>query len=133
MLANCNGEKKKVRELKLHLYSLWFEPYKEFESTHTTRSILNECSHTCRGHKRTAGKGHLIDKHENRDKAESRELFMTSHRDLPKERRIRCSMALLRKGKQPKLRPVDKFKLLPISTMDGGIAEETHFFIDELV
>jgi len=79
---------------------------------------------------RQDGKGHLIDKHEKRDKAEPRELFMISHRNLPDEKRIRCSMALLRKGKQPKLKPTDKFKLLPFSDMDGDIAEETHFFID---
>ena len=55
---------------------------------------------------------------------------MVSHRKVPHEDRFRCSMALLRKGKQPKLKPTDKFKLLPISDLDGDIVEETHFFID---
>ena len=72
----------------------------------------------------------MIDRHEYQDKAEPRELYMVTHRPIPKERRIRCSMALLRKGKQPKLKPTDKFKLLPLSAIDGDIAEETHFFID---
>lgn len=119
----------KVREVKLYLTSLKFEPYAEFKGKYTTSSILKEVFSYLRT-QRNEGKGHLIDKHENRDKAESRELFMISHRDIPSKRRIRCSMALLRKGKQPKLKPTDKFKLLPISDIDGDIAEETHFFID---
>lgn len=123
------AKKKKVREVKLHLSSLRFEPYTEFKGKLTTKSILKDVFKYLR-EQREIGQGHLIDKHENRDKVEPRELFMISHRDLPKERRIRCSMALLRKGKQPKLKPTDKFKLLSISDMDGDIAEDTHFFID---
>lgn len=125
----CNGKKKQVREVKLYLSSLKFEPYTEFKGKYTTRTILKDVFNYLRD-QRNKGKGHLIDKHENRDKAESRELFMIGHRKVPGEDRIRCSMALLRKGKQPKLKPTDKFKLLPISDMDGDIAEETHFFID---
>lgn len=122
-------KKSKVRAVHFHLSSLKFEPYVEHKDSLTTTKILKETFEYLRD-QRNKGQGHLIDKHENRDKDESRELFMISHRDLPKERRIRCSMALLRKGKQPKLKPTDKFKLLPLSEMDGDIAEETHFFID---
>ena len=103
---------KNLREVKLHLSSLKFEPYAEFKGKHNTQSILKETFGYLRN-QRKKGQGHLIDKHEHRDKAEPREIFMISHRNLPNERRIRCSMALLRKGKQPKLnRPSDKFKLL---------------------
>lgn len=123
------AKKKKVREVRLLLSSLQFEPYSELKEVHTTKSILKEVFSYLRT-QRNEGKGHLIDRHENRDKAEPRELFMISHRDIPSEGRIRCSMALLRKGKQPKLKPTDKFKLLPLSSMDGDIAEDTHFFID---
>lgn len=118
----------KTREVKLHLSSLRFEPYAEYRGKHNTQSILKETFAYLRNQKKDK-KGHLIDRHEHRDKAEPREIFMISHRNLPNERRIRCSMALLRKGKKPKLKPTDKFKLLPISAM-GDIAEETHFFID---
>lgn len=122
------AKQKKVREVKLHLSSLRFEPYAEFRDNHNTQSILKDTFKYLRTQRKN-GQGHLIDRHEHRDKAEPREIFMISHRNLPNERRIRCSMALLRKGKQPKLKPTDKFKLLPISSM-GDIAEETHFFID---
>ncbi|WP_289045435.1 hypothetical protein [uncultured Olleya sp.] len=123
------AKQKKVREIRLLLSSLRFEPYAELANNHTTKSILKEIFSYLRTQKKN-GKGHLIDRHEKRDKAEPRELFMISHRDIPSEGRIRCSMALLRKGKQPKLKPTDEFKLLPLSSIDGDIAEDTHFFID---
>ncbi len=121
--------KKELRELRLQLYTLRFEPKKEFERTHNTRKILKEVFQYLRKLKQQ-GKGHLIDRHENQDKPEPRELFITTQRPLPKESRIRFSIALLRKGKVPKLKPKDKFKLLPLSELGGDIAEETHFYID---
>lgn len=123
------GKKNKVREVKLLLSYIKFEPYSELKEEHTTKSILREVFSYLRT-QRNNGQGHLVDRYENRDKSEPRELFMISHRDIPKEGRIRCSMALLRKGKQPKLKPTDKFKLLPLSSIGGDIAEDTHFFID---
>ena len=75
------------------------------------------------------GQGYLIDKNRNRKNEGTRELFMTSAVFMHKERRIRCSLALLRSGRVPKIKPVDQFKLVPIKTL-GSIAEETHFFID---
>ena len=122
-------ERKKVREVKLYLNTLKFVPYKEHESTHTTTSILKDVFKYLRS-ERSNGNGLLIDRHAKQDKVEPRELYMVSHRILPKERRIRCSMALLRKGKQPKLKPKSKFKLIPLSSIGGDIVEETHFFID---
>ena len=122
-------KKKKVRELKLYLSTLKLVPYVEFESTETTTTILKQVFEFLR-EKRNEGNGLLIDRHANQDKAEPRELYMVSYRILPKERRIRCSMALIRKGKQPKLKPKKKLKLVPISSLDGDIVEETHFFID---
>ncbi len=123
------AKKKQVREVNLFLSSLKFEPYSEFKGKYNTRSILKDVFTYLRD-KRNNGQGHLIDRHEKRDKSESRELFMVGHRKVPHEDRIRCSMALLRKGKQPKLKPTDRFKLLPLSDLGGDIVEETHFFID---
>lgn len=120
---------KQVREINLYFSSLKFEPYSDLKGKHNTRSILKEVFSYLRD-KRKNGQGHLIDRHEKRSKADSRELFMVSHRKISQEDRFRCSMALLRKGKQPKLKPTDKFKLLPIGDLGGDIVEETHFFID---
>ena len=106
--------KKQTRELKFHLNTLRFVPLKEFEGTHNTQSILKKVFSYLR-EERNKGNGHLIDRHENQDKAEPRELYMVAHRVIPKERRIRCSMAYLRKGKKPKLKPSAKFKLVPLN------------------
>lgn len=106
-----------------------FEPRSEFKSVHNTQSILKAVFEYLR-EERKNGKGHLIDKHKNQDMAEAREIYMVSHRNLHNERRIRCSMAYLRKGKRPKLKPTSKLKLVSLSSIDGDIAEVTHFFID---
>lgn len=121
--------KKQRRELNLHLNTLRFEPYTEVKNVHNTQSILKAVFEYLR-EERQNGRGHLIDKHKNQDKAESREIYMVSHRNLHNERRIRCSMAYLRKGKRPKLKPTNKLKLVPLSSIGGDIAEVTHFFVD---
>ncbi|MDG1824524.1 MAG: hypothetical protein P8H45_06505 [Flavobacteriaceae bacterium] len=114
--------------IRFHFYSLKFTPYKDKEREYSSNTILKDIITYITVQKRD-GKGHLIDRHHNRPQGERRELFMTSAIFMHRERRIRCSMALLRAGKKPKIKPVDKFKLIPISTL-GTPAEETHFFID---
>lgn len=75
-------------------------------------------------------KGYLIDRHESKENSR-RELFINRAVFLPLEKRIRCSMALLRTGREPFLKPKEQFKLIPLSADTiGSIAEETHFFID---
>jgi len=55
---------------------------------------------------------------------------MTSAVFMPREKRIRCSMALVRSGRIPKIKPLDKFTLISLDQMGGSIAEETHFYLD---
>lgn len=114
--------------IKFHFISLKFTPYSKLEGKETSDSILNKVI-TYLTNKMKEGKGHLIDRHQNRDTEPPRELFLTSAVIMPKERRIRCTLALLRSGRIPKLKPADKFKLVPLDAI-GSIAEETHFFID---
>lgn len=114
--------------VKFHFYSLKFTPLKREERIHNSTSIVKGIV-THLNQERAAGRGHLIDKNKGRQNEGPRELFMTSALFMHKERRVRCSMALLRAGRVPKLKPVDKFKLVPLKEM-GTIAEETHFYID---
>ncbi|MEY2702842.1 MAG: hypothetical protein RLY43_1480 [Bacteroidota bacterium] len=114
--------------VRFHFYSLKFTPYKEESKGLSSSSILKDVI-TYITNQITEGKGHLIDRNHKRTLEERREIFMTSAVFMHKERRIRCSIALLRSGRTPKLKPVDKYKLVPLSSM-GTIAEETHFFID---
>lgn len=74
--------------------------------------------------------GHLIDRYEDQ-KNKRRELFMNRAVFIAKDQRVRCSLALLRSGKVPLIKPKETFTLVPISeSLNGSIAEETHFFID---
>lgn len=120
--------KKNLTPTKFNFFSLRFEPYAHLKSEYTSKKILLEVFGYLRELKKE-GKGHLIDRHENRKDDGPRELFMVGTRILSNQRKILCTMALLRKGRKPKLKPIDKYKLLPIDEM-GDIAEETHFFID---
>lgn len=72
----------------------------------------------------------MIDKHEDRGNESARPLFVTNAVFMYKEKRIRVSMALLRTGRIPLLKPTSKFLLVPLDTSKGEIAEQTHFFID---
>lgn len=114
--------------IKFHFYSLKFTPYSHLTEEYNSDKILNEVI-TYLTQELINGKGHLIDRHRNRKNENPRELFLISAVFKPVQRRIMCSMALLRSGRTPKIKPIDEFTLLPIDTI-GDIAEETHFYID---
>lgn len=114
--------------VRFHFYSLKFTPYSgDYKST--SISILVDVI-TYLTNEMHNGKGYLIDKHQGRENEGARELFMTSAVFMHKEKRIRCNLALLRSGRIPMLKPTDEFKLIPLDTTQGSIAEQTHFFID---
>lgn len=119
-----------LTEIRYHFFSLKFTPLKsvetEFDSNDIMRNVITYISNKLHNDRQ----GHLIDRHEARQYSR-RELFMNRAVFLPKEKRIRCSMALLRSGREPYLKPKEQFKLIPLSEETiGSIAEETHFFID---
>ena len=114
-------------EIIYELHSLKFTPY--IGNKHNSRSILKDVM-TFLSQQKIAGKGYLINRHENREKELPRELFLTDCVMMLKEQRIRCTIALLRSGRTPMLKPADEFKLIPLDTNMGSIAEKTHFYID---
>ncbi len=115
--------------LKFHFYSLYFSPLKDLQGEYSSTRILRDVI-TFLSQERLKGNGLLINKNANRKNEFPRELFVTSSVFKPKEQRILCSIALLRSGKLPKIKPTDKFLLFPIDTSKLSIAEETHFYID---
>lgn len=117
-----------LENIKFNFYSLVFSPYKELVGKEDSVSILRKVMNFVWEGLRDQ-KGYLVDRNEGRAEAGRRELFITSAVMMVKEKRIRCSIALLRSGRIPKLKPHDQFKLVPIKDI-GSIAEETHFFID---
>ena len=117
-----------LTEIKFHFYSVKFTPRVNYSNTMDNVSIMRDVMGYLSS-ELSKGQGHLINKHQGREKDGVRELFMTSVVYMHKVKRIRCSIALLRAGRLPKLKPVDQFKLVPLNTV-GDIAEETHFYID---
>jgi len=119
---------KEMTLIKFHFYKIKFTPYNNLRNQ-TSHTILHQVI-TFLSQEKLAGRGLLIDKHEGRGKDGARPLFVTNAVFMHKEKRIRVSMALLRTGKIPLLKPADKFLLVPLDTSNGEIAEQTHFFID---
>jgi hypothetical protein len=119
--------KNSLTEVRFQFFSIKFTPYKDkpMSSTAILREIVNYV-----GNLKSEGKGVLIDRNENRAKGNSREMFVNRAVYMHKVSRVRCSIALLRTGVKPKIKPKDKFTLEPLSSIKGTIAEETHFFID---
>lgn len=113
---------------RFHFFSIRFVPYNENENM-TSTEILNKVI-TFISDQKVKHKGFIIDKHKNRTDAERRELFMNYGVFVIKDKRIKCSIALLRNGKQPMLKPADTFDLVPLDKASGSIAEQTHFYID---
>ena len=117
-------------EIRYHFFSLKFTPLKSVESEFNSNDIMRNVITYISNKLHKDRQGHLIDRYEARQ-YNRRELFLNRAVFLPKEKRIRCSMALLRSGREPFLKPKEQFKLIPLSEDTlGSIAEETHFFID---
>lgn len=113
---------------RFHFHSLRFTPYND-NNTMSSADILGKVI-TFISDEKIKGKGVIIDKHKNRSDVEPRELFMNYGVFTHKDKRIRCSIALLRKGKIPMLKPKDSLDLVPLTEANGSIAEVTHFYID---
>jgi hypothetical protein len=116
-------------EVVYELHSLKFTPYNEKEKELNSNSILRDVM-TFLSQQKMAGKGYLINRHANRERELPRELFLTDCVQMVKEKRYRCTIALLRSGRTPMFKPADEFKLIPLDTSMGSIAEKTHFYID---
>lgn len=119
-----------LTEIHYHYFSLKFTPIKSVEDKYNSNDIMRNVITYISNQLHQEKKGHLIDRHETKQHSR-RELFINRAVFLPLEKRIRCSIALLRSGREPFLKPKEQFKLIPLSEQTiGSIAEETHFFID---
>jgi len=121
------SDKNKTEEITYQLFSLEFQPYKNDIDNTSSKNILMDVINFV-FEELNQGRGHLIDKNKNTQSA-ARELFMTSSVIMARERRIRCSIALIRGGRKPKIKPKEKYPLVDIKHL-GEFAEETHFYID---
>jgi len=118
----------KFTEIRYYLYSITMKPYADKANEYDSSKILREvASHLT--NIRRQGKAMLVDRNENRKGFPPRKLFLSSAVLLPTERRVRCTMALIRKGKNPMFMKKGTFNLEELKQM-GDIVEITHFFID---
>jgi hypothetical protein len=116
-------------EVRFQYFSLKFTPLKANDN-YTSSDIMKNVITYISQKLLKDNQGHLIDRHEGRESSR-REMYMNRAIFIHGERRIRCSMALLRSGRKPLLKPRDKFKLVAINELGiDSIVEETHFFID---
>ena len=123
-----DSTKTKLVDIKYNLYSLTMKPYAEKAKEYTSSKIVKDViSHLV--NIKSQGKGLLIDRNENRQGAAPRELFLFSAVFIGADRRARCTMALLRKGKKPMFMKKGTFNLEEIQNI-GDIVEVTHFFVD---
>ena len=113
--------------IRFHFYSIKFTPLVDvsFNSNDILLKVITFISQELHNKK-----GYLIDRYHNRPDNDKREIFMNAAIIMAKEKRIRCSMALLRGGMQPLLKPADSFELVPLDKANGSIVEQTIFFID---
>jgi len=115
-------------EITYQLFTLKFTPLKDVNLTSKdiTFNIVSLLSNKLINEKQA----YVLDRHESRQ-GNRRELYLNRAVIMHKEKRMRCSLALLRAGRVPFIKPNEEYKLVPISeAIKGSIAEETHFFID---
>lgn len=125
-MEKITTESKKTTLTKFNLFSLAFTPLAKsslssVDIMHKVFSYLQD--------QRVNHKGVLIDRFDKRISEDRRELFMVSSVFI-KGKRLRGTLALLRSGKTPLIKPAEKFQLVPLDTTTGSIAEQTTFFID---
>src|SRR5687767_6558588 len=116
-------ETKNTIPIRFHFFKITFTPYKDVTSQKSHNILTNVVTYLSQ--EMLAGKGLLVDRHEGRKNQEQRPLFVTNIYFMMREKRVVGSLALLRKGRIPYLKPAEKFTLIPLDTSQGEIAEQT--------
>jgi hypothetical protein len=116
-------------DVKFHYFDFLFTPYKEDGDSLNSEKILKACLQKINDEKRNEGKAILINRHEGKTYAESRNMFVSSASIVLKDKKYKCQIALLRDNRMPQLVDKSNYTLRPISEL-GSIAETTHFYID---
>ena len=118
----------KLQEIKYFFFSIKFKPFadksKKYDSYEICKDVLYHLSNI-----KNNGEAVLKDRNENRKNLNSRELFLSSAVIIPKDRRSRMTIALIRKGRRPKIKKKGTFNLQSISNL-GEVVEVTNFFMD---
>lgn len=117
-----------LTDVQFHFFSLKFKPLANVRDSYNSGGICKAVILHLTNIKKQ-GEAILCDRNEKRTKKSSREVFISSASFDYNERRAKLTMALIRKGKRPKIMQKGTFKLKSIKDL-GDIVEVTHFFID---
>jgi hypothetical protein len=118
-----------IESVTFNFHSLRFTPIKEVESNNNTmticRSVIGFINEEMR-----QGRGFVVDRNANKKGEEPRQMFMTLVSQDHTTKRFKGTLALIRSGRLPHIKPTDGYSLVPFDKTQGEIAEQTHFFID---
>lgn len=117
-------------DIKFHIFELIFQPYLEQEGKMGSFGILKSCIKKITDSRVEEHKFIIIDRHETRDKADSRKLFISSAAYSHSDRMYKCKIGLIR-DKVPAF--LDREKMTISSDIDLGnreLFETTNFYID---
>lgn len=118
-----------VESVTFNFHSLRFTPIKELESNNNSITICKSVIGFINDEMRQ-GRGFFVDRNANKKGGDERRMFMTLvSQDLPKKK-FKGTLALIRSGRLPLIRPADSYSLVSFNKDQGDIAEQTHFFID---
>jgi hypothetical protein len=117
-------------DVKFHIFDLIFQPYKEQDTSLGSFTIIKSCIKKINDERTENQRFIIIDRHETRDKAESRRIFISSASYSFRDKMFKCKINLFR-DKVPSF--LDKEKLTISSTIDlknKELVESTNFYID---
>lgn len=120
----------KTLNVKFHIFDLEFQPYKEQSGKIGSFSILKSCIKYINDKRKDERSFVIIDRHEKRDKAESRKLFVSSMAFSFPDKMYKCKIHLIR-DKSPSFMDRETLSFESVDILKNKeIVETTHFYID---
>ena len=116
-------------DIKFHFFDFLFSPFKGDEGSLNSEKILKACLQRINDETLQEKKAILINRHEGKTDADSRNMFVSSAAIKLADNKYKCQIALLRDNRMPQLVDKSNYTLRPINEL-GSIAETTHFYID---
>ncbi|PKA83599.1 hypothetical protein ATE92_1756 [Ulvibacter sp. MAR_2010_11] len=117
-------------DVNFHAFELIFQPYKEQTGKMGSFGIFKSCVKKINDTRTENRRYIIIDRHENRDKAESRRLFVSRATYSHSDRMYKCRINLLR-DKVPAFLDREKMTISSdIDLKDKELVETTNFYVD---
>lgn len=123
-------QSKKSIPVKFNIFDLEFQPYKEKSQEIGSFKIIKACIDRINKERRENKRYIIIDRHEKRDKAEPRKLFISSAAFSIPDKMFKCKIHLIR-DKMPSFLNRETLSFESIDVLkDKDVVETTNFYID---